>query len=198
MLADGLRSSSGVTDLNLSSNDIRDQGTVYLCAGLKRLTGLRHLHLKRNQISDVSAEVVFGLLNDDACLETLDLSINLISDALVSLIGDCIFHNDSLRELNLSQNRFKKIDDIAWSMKWNNKITKITLGGYKYRAEDLKAIQVKVAENAKAIVAETGSKALRHALKYGASGPWLRCKLMIIGQGAAGKTATGKLPCRSV
>lgn len=192
LLAEGLGEESSLTHLNVNSNGIRDRGAVAFAAGLRRLKGLRHLHLSYNELSDVSAKAVLELL-DDGCLETLDLSGNQITNALMQFVGECVFDNYTLRELDLSENRFTDIEDIAWSIKYNHTLTRLSLFGYKFRKDHLEQIKAKTAQNAEKVAYEEATEALRAAIKYGSSGPWMRCKLMVIGQGGAGKTATGEL-----
>ena len=67
-LADSLRFFEKLKDLNLSSNNISDEGAVALAEALKNLKHLRRVDLQSNKIGRVGAAALWDVLTADTTL----------------------------------------------------------------------------------------------------------------------------------
>jgi Ran GTPase-activating protein (RanGAP) involved in mRNA processing and transport len=87
--------------LDLSQNDITDEGARYLAQMLKTNRILTKLSLSNNKISDNGVKFLADALqNRNNTLETLSLTENkLLSDASIDFLVNMFQHNRSLKKL---------------------------------------------------------------------------------------------------
>jgi len=156
--------------LTLSSNQIID------ISALEKLTGLQYLYLDSNKITDISAlEKLTGL-------RSLDLRSNEITDisVLERLIG--------LKSLDLNSNEIIDIRPLLPILKKGVQIEK------EFSSKGIKLSENPLADPPMSIV-EKGSDAVISWFEQKKEGeePLFEGKLMILGQGGAGKTTFANL-----
>ncbi|MFA6012946.1 MAG: leucine-rich repeat domain-containing protein, partial [Desulfobacteraceae bacterium] len=164
-----LKDLAQLQSLVLSDNQISDFTT------LKDLTQLKSLNLTFNQISDIS--ILKGLTQ----LKSLNLSYNLISD--ISILK----YMTQLQSLVLSDNQIRDIKPILGLLKKGLSIS------YSF-FDDINIGNNHVTSPPSAII-EEGREAIIDwfdQIKEG-GGPLFETKLMILGQGGAGKTTFTEL-----
>ena len=91
--------------LNLSSNNIGDDGAKMIADALKVNHSLKTMSLIGNIIGDDGAKFIADALKDNHCLKMLLLSNNSICDDGAKMIADAMNVNHSLRTLVLSDNK---------------------------------------------------------------------------------------------
>ena len=107
--------------LNISGNNIKNEGFAYICEGLNQNLYLKYLNISNNDIQEK------GIINSmkfitTTKLESLDISNNPISDnGLITLI-DCLYNFPNLNSLNISYcdfqwKGFKYLMNILQNMK---------------------------------------------------------------------------------
>jgi Ran GTPase-activating protein (RanGAP) involved in mRNA processing and transport len=96
--------------LDLSQNDITDEGAGYLAQMLKTNRILTNLSLSNNKISDNRVKFLANALqNRNNTLETLSLTENkLLSDASIVFLVNMFQHNRSLKKLWLNDCNLSK------------------------------------------------------------------------------------------
>lgn len=106
--------------LNLSNNNIGDEGARHLAGVLKAKRTLIHLNLSHNQIGNMGVRLLASALSHrDANLKQLDLQNNRsISDASVDCLMDMIKESRSMNTLwlsncDFSDNGRRKLSDAA-------------------------------------------------------------------------------------
>jgi len=99
---------SSLEELNLSENNIGDDGVAAFAAALVNNTTLEVLDMSYAQsVSAAGWGTFFNLLmNSNSALETLDLSTNHIGDEGVASMVDSLANMSSLKCLNLRDNQF--------------------------------------------------------------------------------------------
>lgn len=105
---------SAITTLNLSSNEIGDEGTKSLCEVLKKNSVLTKICLDRNKIGDSGAESISELLKKNSTLQTIRLTENKIGDKGVKLISEALKINTSIRYIYMKDNLIS--DEIRQSL----------------------------------------------------------------------------------
>jgi Ran GTPase-activating protein (RanGAP) involved in mRNA processing and transport len=97
--------------IDLSDNDITDDGAKYLAQMLKTNTILTHLTLSRNNISDKGVQQIANALqNRNRTLQKLSFTENkFLTDSSVDYFIDMFTHNRSLRKLWLNDCNLSKI-----------------------------------------------------------------------------------------
>jgi Leucine-rich repeat (LRR) protein/GTPase SAR1 family protein len=190
----GLKKLTGLTFLSLSSNQINDissleklTGLTYLILSgnqisdisvLRKLTGLTNLVLSRNQISDYSfLEKLTDLIN-------LDLSSNQISD--ISILGKLT----SFKNLDLSFNKISNIERLIPLMKKGLHVHILPFSDSGINLYDNPIVNPPIA------IVEQGTESILDwfaQIDETGAEPFYESKLMILGQGGAGKTTFAKL-----
>lgn len=102
--------SSILKHVDLSENDITDEGAKYLAEMLKTNTNLRRLILSENQIGDNGVNVLAtSLETGNTSLEVLDLSANRrITDESIDPLVSMIKRTQSLKKLDLRHNNISE------------------------------------------------------------------------------------------
>ncbi|VDI66435.1 Hypothetical predicted protein [Mytilus galloprovincialis] len=104
ILGKALASNETLQVLNLSWNNIRQPGIKSLFVGLKDNTTLQELDLSYNGIGDKGVESIAERLHELESLVHLDLSSNRIGQLGIGKLLKSVGHNKSLIELKLSKN----------------------------------------------------------------------------------------------
>lgn len=102
-----------ITDLNLSNNRIGSEGITYIANMLCHNTGLRHLNLSGNNLYDDIIETLMESLERNKYLEEINLSKNKFSEKGGQIFGPAISANDSLQILDLSWNYIRLKGGVA-------------------------------------------------------------------------------------
>ena len=170
-LCDFLKCNTKFTRLNLSDNEINDEGVQILCEVLKYNTSLTVLDLSRNDITDEGAIALGDTLKFNNTLIELNLGGTCISDKGIKVLMDALKYNSThknstpsralqpvlysgadskLAILSLNENLFNSGDErakvLGRALKDNNILTELNL---EYN-----------------IIGNEGAKLLGKALKY--------------------------------
>ena len=103
-LAKMLQANTALKELNLSGNRIGDEGACELAKMLQANTALKELNLSRNGIGDEGACELAKMLQANTALKELGLSGNEIGDEGACALAKMLQANTALKELNLSGN----------------------------------------------------------------------------------------------
>jgi Leucine-rich repeat (LRR) protein len=165
-----LENLTGLQSLDLSDNEISD------ISFLENLTGLQTLHLSFNEISD------YSFLENLTGLQTLYLSDNEISDIsfLENLTG--------LQKLHLSANKISDISPLLPLLKSGISIAKDGSEGVIIGKNSLTNPPMSIVEEGRDAVINWFEQKKEQGEK-----PLFEAKLMILGQGDAGKTTFANL-----
>mmetsp|Transcript_14495 Transcript_14495/g.16931 ORF Transcript_14495/g.16931 Transcript_14495/m.16931 type:complete len:909 (+) Transcript_14495:324-3050(+) len=162
---------------------------------LKYNSTLTYLDLKTNRIGDKGAGLIASFMYRNNSLEEILLNSNQIGDQGAKSIAKALRHNTALLKIELSRNYIgnKGAKCFLSLMKTNNTLTGLSLHhNHVYKEYILEKIANLLRQNRKAKAAkeEIGIHAFSNAVNGGSMAPWGRSKLMVIGQGRVGKTAT--------
>uniref|UniRef100_A0A8B9HAC4 Uncharacterized protein n=1 Tax=Astyanax mexicanus TaxID=7994 RepID=A0A8B9HAC4_ASTMX len=95
-------------ELDLSNNELQDNGMVQLSAGLKKST-IEVIRLNNCSITDVGCDAVASALHSNFSLKELDLDKNKIGQSGVQKLSDLLKNsNCALEKLKLSYNNIKQ------------------------------------------------------------------------------------------
>ena len=100
-----IQTSKTLTQLNLSRNQLSDDGAAAISDGLKSNGLLQELCVSQNEITDEGAKMIAEAIQVNTALQKLDISYNEISDDGAATISDGLKCNISLQELNMSYNK---------------------------------------------------------------------------------------------
>mmetsp|Transcript_11697 Transcript_11697/g.13522 ORF Transcript_11697/g.13522 Transcript_11697/m.13522 type:complete len:929 (-) Transcript_11697:915-3701(-) len=166
-----------------------------ILSSLKYNNTLTYLDLKKNHIGDKGGVAIAAFLYRNNTLEELILKQNQISDSGAKALAKALKHNDTLCQLDLSRN-FVGNKGAKWfvaMLKTNSSVTGLALHhNHVYRERILEKLTSLLSRNRqeKTVKEEIGLSAFTEAVNGGKMAPWGRAKLMVIGQGRVGKTAT--------
>jgi hypothetical protein len=120
--------------LNLSGNNITNQGVYFMC---NSFTNIQWLNLGNNNINSYGAFYFSVFLKDDKSLQYLNLSRNNITEPGVHVLLESLNNNPShqLSILNLSENIFSNFENIP-SLS-NLRILKLKIAGIYLELENL-------------------------------------------------------------
>jgi len=170
-LAKMLHINVALVSINLNGCAIQDEGATAIAEALKSNETLVILRLQENEIKSTGALAIADSLKENNTLAILDLQNNEIDDigaqALVhALNGDDDIGNTAMAALALDLNPITiGLEDLEQILKRNRELHMSYQLGEKMLFMD-------TIENSES------------------KGPWNRAKLMIVGQGKAGKSAT--------
>lgn len=105
--------------LNLSYNEIGDDGAIALAEGLKYSNSLTSLNLEKNEIGDDGLKVLCEPLQEHANIELLNISSNNIGDVGAVAISDCLKNYSNLLSLSIDCNKMcgDGVASVAVSLK---------------------------------------------------------------------------------
>lgn len=192
-----LAKNKSVTFLRLSSNNLGDERVGLIVAGLLENTMLKHLEISKNNITVSGVTEIAQVLQSNMSVKRLDLTSNDIDDNGAGVISRLLEQNQTLTNINLSGNPIGLAGATLLLRAFDKNDTLIKLK-YKNRnlatSQEYKQIQAKIIE---ALEANKAKQAERKKAAFDeaknsldTTGPWHRCKLMVIGEGMVGKTAT--------
>jgi len=182
------------TYLSLYYDQIGPEGAIEIADALKVNTTLTSLNLRWNNIEPEGAKQVADALKTNSSLISLILYGNEIGAEGAKEIADALKVNISLASLDLAVNNIgiNGAEEIAGALKQNKTLTTLDLAGNGADKDTLNQIEVKLKQNKENPTPKVTNKIdlIKTALKTGVQVPYGRSKLMVIGQGRAGKTST--------
>ncbi len=104
ILSEALKTNTSLQSLELSMNDITDDGALHLANALKTHKTLKVLNLSDNKITDIGAQHLANALEVNISLQTLNMSHNLIGNQGARYIAKALESNKTLQELNIKRN----------------------------------------------------------------------------------------------
>ena len=102
-----------VTQLNISFNEIGDNGIVCIATALETNTTMRTLIVCNCNISDVGAKSLAKALTVNRSLHELNMNMNYIGDNGMIQIATALQTNNNLKDLHIFHNRVR-ITDNMW------------------------------------------------------------------------------------
>lgn len=119
----------GLTDLNLSSNNIGPQGAASLAQALETNGSLTSLHLEANHIGPMGAQHIAEALLTNSTLQHLHLGNNVIDDFGARQLANSLRVNGSLKTLDLFMNGIKTVGSgaLATMLHGNKTLTRLLL-----------------------------------------------------------------------
>ena len=111
-LAPALAANGGLTALDLSFNDLNDEGVSAVCKAIQsnKETKLASLNFKNNGIGPVGANAVAAMVAVTGALTKLSLASNKLEEAGTKAICEALEQNKTLKELDISVDRFGNKD----------------------------------------------------------------------------------------
>lgn len=112
ILAGTIRNSRKLRSLNLSHNELRNQGCIEVANVLLTNATLQSLNLEKNEIKEAGLVALLKVLKDNHTLAKMKLDNNnfVLSRQLLGFLGDVfVYHNRSLRHLTMTAERKSSI-----------------------------------------------------------------------------------------
>jgi hypothetical protein len=124
-LSSTLQRGAGLTELDLTGNNLRDHGVVELCEGLMTCGQLKVLSLGRNQLGSAKVGFAIAKVVSNTELQSLDLHWNQFTGKGLQEILQALGRSKTLLRLNLSWNSLGK-DKISKEERDDNGFAKST------------------------------------------------------------------------
>lgn len=187
-LCAGLANNNTLAVLDLTRNLLDERGGIALARTLlRRNKSIESLYLEQNRMGPRAWQEIAAALAENAVVTELNCAENSIDDAQVAALARALRTNKGLTTLSLRENSFTdKGGQLLYDALEDN-YTLSTLWIHPSNlSEDLEhRITAKVRENT-----DFQRQAFYSTLESGATGAWHRSRLMVVGEGRAGKTAT--------
>ena len=137
-ISDGLKTNRTLLELNLSNNSLSDDGAATISDCLKANRTLLELNLSNNNLSDDGAATISDCLKTNRTLLELNLSNNNLSDDGVATISDGLKTNRTLLELNISQNSItdEGAQEIAKAIKIHLSLRNVNISKITFQVKD--------------------------------------------------------------
>jgi Ran GTPase-activating protein (RanGAP) involved in mRNA processing and transport len=126
-IADALITSTVLSEVWLSNCDISDRGAMELSRVLRHPgCCIKFLNLSGNEIGDEGAAAIFSALECNTSVQSIFLNENCIGDEGILALAKMLKTNKTLREVYLWDNRLtdRGCEEIARTMMLNKTITK--------------------------------------------------------------------------
>ena len=148
-ISDGLKSNRTLLELNLSNNNLYDDGAAAISDGLKSNNSLQILNMNNNKITSKGVEKVTEAIKVNTTLQKLDIGGNTISDDGAATISDVLKTNRTLLQLNISQNNIsdKGAQEIAKAIQINLSLQNINISKNYISSEGLLYLMEAVKNN---------------------------------------------------
>mmetsp|Transcript_11683 Transcript_11683/g.13550 ORF Transcript_11683/g.13550 Transcript_11683/m.13550 type:complete len:985 (+) Transcript_11683:161-3115(+) len=216
---DGLKRNRTLETLDLRRSKVGDVGAALIADCLETNTGVQHVDLQESNVTDVGAKDLARMLETNKTLRYLFLEENLIlTDGCVAL-AESVYDNKTLFALSLRANRCSRLKHHAVTdvLKLNNTLRILSwpywenidnaspddkffpeFDAYLDEAveKNTSIVEINYRKTDKASFTIKKNKELEEGriLKLIEDNDnkvaWMRCKLMVVGQGRAGKSAT--------
>lgn len=192
--SEALKANKSLTYLSLSNNRVADEGATALAEALRSNVHLVYMGLAKNDIGNAGAAAIGQMLGVNKTLTELVLSYNKFLDEGDKAIAEGLKNNSTLEYLTLHQDKVGEegARAIVDALKVNTTILYLGMG----MSNTKRNISAKIAkllrrniEEKERIKADQKTE-FEEVVNGNVKGPWNRSKIMVIGQGRSGKTAT--------
>ena len=128
-LATALKANSTLTSLNVADNNIGATGTKALAAVLKDNSTLTSLNVSLNSLGDIGATAFADAIRTNATLTSLVLANNKIGVAGAEALADALKTNSTLTSLSVSHNKIgaSGATVFAAALKFNSTLTSLNV-----------------------------------------------------------------------
>ena len=160
--------------LDLSNNQISDEGATALAQAMKGNTTLQRLYLDNNQISDEGATALAQAIKGNTTLHRLDLDNNQISDEGATALAQAMKGNTTLPRLSLRCNKISDegVTALAQAMDGNTTLQRLDLYNNQISDEGATALAHALKGNTTLqrlglshnLIGDEGATALAHAM----------------------------------
>ena len=125
--------------LDLSNNNLSDDGAVIIGDSLKNNNTLLELNISHNDITNKGTKNITEVIQINTILKNLNLSHNILSDDGATLISSCLKCSNSLLELNISHNGItdKGTKEITEAIQINSTLQNIDISRNHISVEGL-------------------------------------------------------------
>ena len=103
-ISDGLKTNRTLLELNLSNNNLSDDGAATISDGLKTNRTLLELNISQNSITDKGAQEIAKAIKTHSSLQNVNISINYISSEGLLYFMETVKNNCSLQVVNITHN----------------------------------------------------------------------------------------------
>ena len=107
-ISDYLQVNMTLSELDLSTNNITDEGVKKFTESIKVNTTLQNLDISHNIITDEGVKALAEAIQVNTTLRELNISSNKITDEGAKALAEAIQINTTLQELNISKNWISK------------------------------------------------------------------------------------------
>lgn len=187
-VARALKQNNTLRKLDLTDTKLGDAGMKDLALALRENHALKKLEIYKNNVTDKGAEFIKDILKSNGSMTSLDLKDNKLTDQGFKLIADGLRENTGMSDMAFDKNDFTAsgMKEILDALSQNETVTRMQFGqGNNVDAGVKEQIEKRLAENEK-----KQQELYLSRLQGTHKAPWRRSKLMVVGEGGAGKTAT--------
>jgi len=143
IIANMLSHNTSLEVLDISGNDIGDDGVTAIARAITLNKALKKLKMGSHKITVVGSTTIFNSLKYNTSLEVLVLTVNNLSKSVATTIAQTITINNTLKELHfhwrsnfvISPEDEVSVITIIKSLHCNNSITKLILPSSIYKIE---------------------------------------------------------------
>jgi Ran GTPase-activating protein (RanGAP) involved in mRNA processing and transport/GTPase SAR1 family protein len=210
-LADALKHNNTLKNLDIGPNGIFDEGAIHLAEALKVNTGLTSLKMVRTFIGDVGCIALADALLENSTLTTLvvsDCEFGTGVGKAAKALARALRQNHTLQSLDIVDNYLgpTAMLELLSALKVNKGLRHLYINAKDIDDRANALLREVASANVLLTVTVRGTmtasrrenmltpEALRKlcnvAVARGVKVPWGRCKLMLVGEGRAGKTQT--------
>uniref|UniRef100_A0A7S3PIY2 non-specific serine/threonine protein kinase n=1 Tax=Aplanochytrium stocchinoi TaxID=215587 RepID=A0A7S3PIY2_9STRA len=189
--------SEGAARVSFEGLQINQNEAVFLVShALKNNSTCTVLCLRATNLDDLGAMAIANTLGENGTLTHLDIADNRLSDDGLAAIAVALRKNRSLLVLDVQDNKHTQtgVQALIHALKVNKTIVSIVVNrndpGSSISTDELDRVLIENKLYREAKTKPLFEKEFKDVLKYGDQGPWKRAKLMVVGEGRAGKTAT--------
>ncbi len=131
-IADGLRRTKVLAELDLGYNDLRDEGVSEIAAALLQNRSLIGLNLESNLIRAKGVKALAEVLRENRTLAGLDLSENDIGNDGAKDLAEALEFNGALKRLNIGYNSITAGYQISRMLLRNHGVEELVLAGNRF------------------------------------------------------------------
>eukprot|EP01103_Thecamoeba_quadrilineata_P016006 TRINITY_DN5227_c0_g1_i1.p1 TRINITY_DN5227_c0_g1~~TRINITY_DN5227_c0_g1_i1.p1 ORF type:complete len:599 (+),score=47.59 TRINITY_DN5227_c0_g1_i1:28-1824(+) len=133
---------TSLTELQLKSNQLNDEGVGSICEAIHHLSFLKALNLRNNKMGPKGASSLSRLLPKLTNLTSLNIGVNKIKDEGILSICDILYKLSSLEVLDLSQTEMgpKGAASLSYLLPQLSNLTSLNIGDNTLRDEGVVSI----------------------------------------------------------
>jgi len=185
---------TSLTHMSLRNSSLKDFGLRNLLSGIdNRYTRLEYIDLRWNQIGDLGMESLCVVLATNDTVRKIMLGGNEIGNEGLTKLALVLKENTSLSSIDMWSNRYDSLGlkEVAAAMEMNHSVIEFSLDAPTNPNEEdqfSEKIELLVKRNRKSF--HKKRKQLNDTIKESVEASWNRARVMLVGQGKAGKSAT--------